>query len=504
MILKVGDKMKEDQKKRRNLIAKISGIFLGLVLVLGISYAIFRTSDVAEKTNRINTADFNVEIQNESEKAIALENAAPMSALEGQKQSPYTFDVVNIGTIPANYTLYLEVPNTSTLPSNKIKYYLTRSDIGNLPLTRMDATLADAADDGSNQEKAYAVLYSSLLSQAKVTTEGDKTLYTIDTGIIGPGQRQSYSLNMWVSYASGVEVTNKSFEAKVRVDAEQASTDAIYPLESVSLYDGEDYNTRTLRVSLYSDYSVRFEGNGFIDPKTFSNISPEALLIGTDKKTFLTNINSIFEKYGFDEQFTTIDELFSWISSADSSLVDEDMMNELNTAVDNITYTFNGKVYFGDGITQLGSNSDSDTILAQLAIANQIEKIFISESVTHMGVYLTRYLDNLKEVHFTDIVDEDAKVGSLTLNSIVFLDVPNLEIIEFGDNLVGITASGSISNLTNLKTITLPTSLKTLHYQAIQNCPNADVNILAKQSDVTISVGSTLNLGVKSTNWING
>lgn len=111
-----------------NKVAKIIGIVVGIVLVLGISYAVFRTSDIAKKINRIHTGDFNVIITDESEKAIILENAAPMTAKQGKKLTPYMFSVENTGTIAANYKLYFVISNDTTLPAENVKYNLVRTD----------------------------------------------------------------------------------------------------------------------------------------------------------------------------------------------------------------------------------------------------------------------------------------------------------------------------------------------------------------------------------------
>lgn len=490
--------MNNNQNKKRSLIAKISGIVLGIALVLGVSYAIFRTSDIAEKTNRINTADFNVEIQNESDTAIALENAIPMKALEGQKQDPYTFDIVNTGTLSANYTLYLEVPNNSTLPANKIKYYLARTDT-DIPLTLADIDIDETIEPTDSLEELRAWGYSSLLSQATVSEEEGTTLYTFDTGVIGPGQRQSYRLNMWVSYEAGVEAANKSFEGKIRVDAEQANVDAIYPLKTVSLCEKE--TICTLKTSLYSDYSMHFEGAGIIDSNALGN-NLEAQLLVVDDKTLLSSLNEILKKYDYEE-ISTIEQLIEFNENYVSDSVPEAMDEELNELFSNMPINFNGEIYFGDGISQIGSKSDNDSVFNNFLAPTQIEKVYISESVGLIdGANAFRNVVNLKEVYFTKIEDSKVKKADLTISSFTFSNnfTPKIEKIEFRDNLK-VLKQGALTNLANLTALTLPASVTTIESGAIQNCPNLDLKILAKKS--TIANSDYLNLGVKSITWVN-
>lgn len=497
MILKVGDKMKEDQKKKRNLIAKISGIFLGLVLVLGISYAIFRTSDIAEKTNRINTADFNVEIQNEGENAITMENAAPMKALEGQKQAPYTFDVVNTGTLPANYTLYLEVPNTSTLSADNIKYSLVRTDTEEILSFFINSD--KASESGDTAEEGEALFTSTLLGLRPTNKEDNKILYTIDTGVIGPGQRQSYQLNMWVSYESGVEVTNKNFEAKARVDAEQVSADEAYPIKVIRA-DKNQY----LWASLYSDYSLRFNGwMAILTSEVFRN--NDVIFLTSNIESMMERINEVFVKYDY-EAFSTWDEFILWTSSEEANTAPESLKEEVNGIVSDVSYPFfNGSIYYGDGIIQIASTHDSDPVLNGAPIAPYVEKIYISESVGKIdGGYAFKDAENLKEIYFTKVENPNIQTNDLTISSGSISGneymTPKIEKIEFGDNLK-VLKQGALTNLANLTALTLPASVTTIESGAIQNCPNLDLKILAKKS--TIANSDFLNLGVKSITWVN-
>lgn len=187
-------------KSKRDLIAKISGITIGIVLVLGISYAVFRTSDIAEKTNRINTADFNVVIDNESDEGISLTNIFPQTDQAGVKNQAYTFSVSNYGTISAKYTLSLQIDQEATLDPSLIKYQLK--------------------EDGR-------VLAIENLKNKTTDSEGN-TLYTLDIDVVAARDKKShqrnYELILWLDYnATTEQASNKTFSAVARIDAEQIS-----------------------------------------------------------------------------------------------------------------------------------------------------------------------------------------------------------------------------------------------------------------------------------------
>ncbi len=192
--------MDDINRKRYEKIAKITGILIGLVLILGISYAVFKTTTKADKSNTVSAGKLDVRIENETE-AILLENAYPITEEEGKKQDPYIFDVVNKGTINAEYDLYVEIEDTTTLPLNRVRYYLTEEE------------------DGTEK---IITSTSRTLSQEEVIEKDGKKLYKINTNYINITKTNTYKLYLWIDYDATVEeVTNKTFEAHVRIEAAQ-------------------------------------------------------------------------------------------------------------------------------------------------------------------------------------------------------------------------------------------------------------------------------------------
>ena len=117
--------MQSESQLKINKIAKLVGIVIGIVMVLGVSYAVFRVTTTGEKENVVSAGKLDVRVENEQNE-IAINNALPQTEEEGKKNTPYTFDVVNRGNINAMYDMYIELSEDTTLPDNTVRYYLTK------------------------------------------------------------------------------------------------------------------------------------------------------------------------------------------------------------------------------------------------------------------------------------------------------------------------------------------------------------------------------------------
>lgn len=200
------------QSNNRNykMLLNIFAIILGMGIVLGVSYAIFRTTDVGKKKNVITTGDFGLEINDVSSDGISVTNALPMTFDEGIKQTPYTFTLTNTGDYAIDYKLSLEnlvEVTEERMPTTTIRYLLIQGD-------NVDVTTKTNED-------------TKLMSQAveEVVTDEDnneKTVYYIETGIIGARSSQKYTLYLWIDYDATAEIQGTKFKVRARVDGEAA------------------------------------------------------------------------------------------------------------------------------------------------------------------------------------------------------------------------------------------------------------------------------------------
>ena len=103
----------ESQVKSKKVLTAITVLLL-LLMIIGVSYAVWRISLVQTGSNKIVTSCFDVAFKEDSE-AIQLENVYPILDEEGIKGTPYTFTLTNNCTELASYQINLEVLNTATL-----------------------------------------------------------------------------------------------------------------------------------------------------------------------------------------------------------------------------------------------------------------------------------------------------------------------------------------------------------------------------------------------------
>ena len=167
-------------------------ISLGLIILLGIgfSYSLWNISVSQDTTNLAESKCFDLSISNQ-ENNINLDNAYPISNDKGKILTPYTFTVTNTCDITTEYSVNLEVLNTSTLSSEFIDVMFE----GNINLL-------------SSYENTDKVNTSSIESR-KLTT-----------GILKSKESKDYSLRLWIDYNTTLEDLNneiKTFKSKIVV-----------------------------------------------------------------------------------------------------------------------------------------------------------------------------------------------------------------------------------------------------------------------------------------------
>ena len=198
-----------NKSDKKDKLAKIIGIIIGVAIVLGISYALFTLTLVGKKKTRITTGTLDLQlIENDETNPIKytqidLENAVPMTNAEGLSTIPYVFTLTNVGNIDASYTLSIEVANNSDLSAEYIKFALER------------------INSNSQFESSPLLLSSVNTHTAKGSNNEDVILYDIDEGSINVNDSIDYRLRVWVDYNAQIGASNKSFEAVVRVSGVQ-------------------------------------------------------------------------------------------------------------------------------------------------------------------------------------------------------------------------------------------------------------------------------------------
>ena len=178
--------------KKNKKILLLLGVLIGLLLVVGVSYAVWRLYLSQTNTSKLLSTCFQMELTDQDD--INLENSYPITDTEGKSLTPYHFTITNKCDGNAAYQVNLEILNTSTLTNmDYIKVMLDESD----PLIMSSYT--ETTPILSNTTKAYK----------------------IKTGTLGARESKSYNIRIWMDKNTPAidEVMEKLLEIKVSVNA---------------------------------------------------------------------------------------------------------------------------------------------------------------------------------------------------------------------------------------------------------------------------------------------
>ncbi|MEG1900543.1 MAG: hypothetical protein RR161_03225 [Bacilli bacterium] len=166
----------------------------GMFLLLGTSYALFSNVVLGNKNQVIKTGTLIVTFLNEGN-AINLNNGIPITDLEGESTTPYTFTIKNTGTLEQNYKITIDETTYNTaehndtgkkFPSNSLKYSLTK--IGDTVVSSVYNT---------NSVMGY--------------------------GKLAPNAETTYTLKLWINIDAGNDAQNKHFHGKIKVEVGQGT-----------------------------------------------------------------------------------------------------------------------------------------------------------------------------------------------------------------------------------------------------------------------------------------
>ncbi len=114
--------------------AMIVALLFLVVLISGLTYAIFQFKKLGDTENEIRVGSFVMKIDDETAQEINLTSQYPITNEDGLAQVPYTFTIQNDGDISATYRLRLKKDEESypkgltNVDSSYIKYGLKKPD----------------------------------------------------------------------------------------------------------------------------------------------------------------------------------------------------------------------------------------------------------------------------------------------------------------------------------------------------------------------------------------
>ena len=175
---------------------KISILIISLTIVLasiGLSYAYWKFTYIAEKANNATSGCFNIELTDQKDE-INLTNAYPITDEQGLKLKPFSFTLRNTCSIFAHYYVNLEMLEGTTLNSKWVATKVNSDAITTLDKYKTTTT----------------------------TMAGSTESRTIAEGYLGADDSVDYTVSFWMDEDATVndDVMNKIFKSKVVVVSE--------------------------------------------------------------------------------------------------------------------------------------------------------------------------------------------------------------------------------------------------------------------------------------------
>lgn len=169
--------------------------FVSIVLLVGLSYAWYQLTITGNNTIKLTTGTLEIDYSdNQDENYINLNNAEPMSDLEGMSTNPYTFTINNKGKLASDYTIYIDDENidlfATRMPDRYVKYSL---DIDGVTTT---GTLSNLTIDENNTTTISRIL---------------------KTGTIDSSKEVVCKLRIWISSDAPNSIMNNILSVKIRI-----------------------------------------------------------------------------------------------------------------------------------------------------------------------------------------------------------------------------------------------------------------------------------------------
>ena len=181
--------MKEYLRTRRKIVP-IFLIILAIVLLMGTSYALLRSSEKGDNPYIMNVGLLEVTFQDSVTNSLNLENAVPMADNEGMNQaSELTFTIKNTGDLAAGYDVYIEETSTSPEFKTVIRFISSKNDTG------------------YNSPKTLSEDY-----------------YIEQDGVLAVGESATYKVKLWLSETADNTYMDKTFTARIVVNSYQTNT----------------------------------------------------------------------------------------------------------------------------------------------------------------------------------------------------------------------------------------------------------------------------------------
>ena len=254
--------MEDKISRDKNKIKVFSSLLIIVLLVMGVSFAIFQNFARQSGTNNLGATNcFSVTFEGVNN-AINLANDYPIPDSEGLERDPYTFKVTNNCNQYLSLSIGVETLSTSEIPSNLIKGVIVKN--GGIPTSAMLLSSGKTME-AQNGGTAYELLTDGLGAKASKTY--DLRLWFDESMTKEQGASKTYKGKVIVASSADMEkprLLNQAILADNKV-----KTPLTTPGVSVSAYTVNDVTRTSSNVDsngfyrkYYITYGTGWEKNG--------------------------------------------------------------------------------------------------------------------------------------------------------------------------------------------------------------------------------------------------
>ena len=325
--------MEDKISRDKNKIKVFSSLLIIVLLIIGVSFAIFQNFARQSGTNNLGATNcFSITFEGINN-AINLANDYPIPDSEGLERDPYTFKVTNNCNQYLSLSIGVETLSTSEIPSNLIKGVIVKN--------------------------GWAPTSAMLLSSGKtMEAQNGGTAYELLTDGLGANSSKTYDLRLWFDESMTKEQgASKKYQGKVIVGA-SASVSPTFaetilannevkapittPGKEVSAYK-ENEVTATSSASVSSTYQAYYftYGTGWEANGTKFNLTGAAVT----KDTYANSYSSLVGKYlpnsylssagsntaGTMKTTTNLDSVYYVVSATQDSFTYKQITSNKNT-----------------------------------------------------------------------------------------------------------------------------------------------------------------------------
>lgn len=232
--------------KHQILITAIT-VFAIVISMIGGSYAIFSSTSKADEYNALMVGELEISYVDTGDgygDILSLNGSYPISDTEGKNSEPYRFNVVNTGTIAADFKI-------------KIEY---------------DEAIIEEDGCSNNLLSFTNVKYQFDNNEPALLGDKENNSYVIYEGTnLLPGSSEIHEIRMWIDENATNNVLGKHFHGKVVIESIQAGIDEsltktysigqqVTLVDNSSWYVLENSSSTDTDVVLISSYNLNTDG----------------------------------------------------------------------------------------------------------------------------------------------------------------------------------------------------------------------------------------------------